>query len=382
MPPTTDPSGSSWPGPKRTGEPVSGRAGTGRRRVLLRDVAEASGVSLAQASGALSGRSDVSEATRERVRQTAERLGYQPSEHARRLGGRQRGPLRCAVVIAGPATSSLPEPQRYQVGWFSSSLLDGALIRAADLGMDVRILRLTQDEVAHAATLQALVARDGADAVILQGFAGVRPEHLQPLRDAGLPYALLNRHFDGHPVVDAAAADFGAAAADAVDRLVADGRRDLVLMVGAVASSVVGDYCEGWQTAVRRHRLVSRSRIVRVDHSDPHVTATAVRELLAPQRRPVSGLAVVDGAAAHQVLVEANARGIVVPEDLSVITFQSSVAPFTMPTLSAYDLKLGEVGAAAVDIVASQLGLVSGRRRRGVVRVAPSFLPGGSTLCS
>lgn len=351
-----------------------------RRRILLRDVAAAAGVSVAQASGALSGRPDVSEFTRQRVVETAERLGYQPSEHARRLGSRQRGPIRCAIVVAGPSTAALPPEDRYQMGWFSGSLLDGALIRAAELGIDIRIIRLAEDAMADTAAVRSLMARDGADGVILQGFGDIMPEQVEELTNTGLPFVLVNKHFDSDPPVDAAAADFGAAAEDALDRLVDEGRRDLALIVADVNSSVVRDYCQGWRVAGRRHRLGARARIIQLDHGSSDGRAAAIRELFDTIDPMPTGMAAADGATAHQLLLLAQTRGLVIPRDLSVITFQAPIAPFTSPTLAAYDLKLGEVGAAAIDIVVSRLGRESAAHPTGIVRVPPVYVPGESTL--
>jgi DNA-binding LacI/PurR family transcriptional regulator len=65
----------------------------------IRDVAQASGVSVATVSHALSGRGRVAPATRERVARIAERVGYTANPHAQRLvSGRSR---TLAIQIAG-----------------------------------------------------------------------------------------------------------------------------------------------------------------------------------------------------------------------------------------------------------------------------------------
>ncbi len=54
-------------------------------RVKIGDVAAAAGVSITTVSHALNGKGRLPEATRRRVREVAERLGYQPSALARGL---------------------------------------------------------------------------------------------------------------------------------------------------------------------------------------------------------------------------------------------------------------------------------------------------------
>src|SRR5436305_1797030 len=56
-----------------------------RRRVTIRDVADAAGVSISTVSHALSGRRPISTATKERVFAAAAELGYGADPHARAL---------------------------------------------------------------------------------------------------------------------------------------------------------------------------------------------------------------------------------------------------------------------------------------------------------
>ena len=78
-----------------------------RRPLTLRDVSEASGVSEMTVSRVLRGRGDVSEATRQRVLETAQRLGYVPNKIAGALAS-QRVNL-VAVIIPSLSNMVFPE---------------------------------------------------------------------------------------------------------------------------------------------------------------------------------------------------------------------------------------------------------------------------------
>jgi len=73
-----------------------------RKRVRLRDVARAAHVSVSTASSALSGTGRVAPDTRERVRRTAEALGYQPDQLARVVAKAERSELVAVVFDALP----------------------------------------------------------------------------------------------------------------------------------------------------------------------------------------------------------------------------------------------------------------------------------------
>ncbi|MDQ0615335.1 LacI family transcriptional regulator [Microbacterium sp. W4I4] len=354
---------------------VGDRAG---RRVRLQDVADAAGVSLAQASGALSGYRDVNEATRQRVRDVADRLGYAPSAHARLLGSRGRASTRCAIVMSG-ASDPASAVQSYRIGTFLSGMLDGALLRAAELGLDIRLIRVTDEEIATGSAFRTLLARDGADAVVVQTFTDLLPEHIEPLRKAGLPFVLLNRHFDGDPDVDAVVADVRAGITDAVSRLVSRGHHELRLVVGEQETSVVRDYCRGWEEATKKHGVSATSGILRYDHSDVSPRIARARELLPSEGSRPTAIVAVDDLAAYDLLRRAEELGLSIPGDLEIITFQSTIAPFTSPPMSAYDLHLEEMGAAAIDKVAAALGLGHSLKGGHLRYFAPAFLPRRST---
>ena len=78
-----------------------------RRPLTLRDVSEAAGVSEMTVSRVLRGRGDVSEATRAKVREAAERLGYVPNRIA---GGLASSRVNLVAVII-PSLSNMVFPE-------------------------------------------------------------------------------------------------------------------------------------------------------------------------------------------------------------------------------------------------------------------------------
>ncbi len=72
-----------------------------RRRPTMKDIAERAGVSPSAVSFALNDRDGVSPATRARIREVAEELGWQPNSAARALSGERSGCV--GLVLARPA---------------------------------------------------------------------------------------------------------------------------------------------------------------------------------------------------------------------------------------------------------------------------------------
>src|SRR4051812_37283881 len=77
------------------------RRGGHATRIGIRDVAAAAGVSITTVSDALNGKGRLPEATRQHVRETADRLGYRPSAAARTLRTGRSGLIGLMLTTYG-----------------------------------------------------------------------------------------------------------------------------------------------------------------------------------------------------------------------------------------------------------------------------------------
>ena len=93
------------------------------KRVTIYDIASELGISTATVNRALTGKNKVSEETRQRVFEAAQRMGFRPNTIARSLA---RRPMKLAVV----AFTSFPE--------FHNPLVNGARETAREL-MDFNV---------------------------------------------------------------------------------------------------------------------------------------------------------------------------------------------------------------------------------------------------
>jgi LacI family transcriptional regulator len=115
--------------PKRFGKTREPLTKEGFVAVTLRDIAEEVGVSITTVSRALAGYDDVAEATRQRVRATADALGYVPNVAARRLQKQRTDTLGFIIPTFGPRFS---DP-------FFSEFIAGIGNMAADYHLDLLV---------------------------------------------------------------------------------------------------------------------------------------------------------------------------------------------------------------------------------------------------
>jgi LacI family transcriptional regulator len=328
------------------------------RRTTLKDVAAAARVSAAVASRALAGHRSVALATRERVAYLAQEMGYRASARAVALRSGGHVSARCAVVTLGLST---PELSRSYYG----PVITGIAAQASIEGLDVHLLTLTGDAVAEGKRAEALariVAEDRAEGLILLTFVALTPGDVRRLDDAGVPYVLVNRHFDyeGTVNVSCVVSDWAGATRDAVERLTALGHRRLALISAESRNSTVRDHERGWHKGIAACDLDPQEQTILAlsseqGHSAEHLSVTLTRLLVGEVGVAPTGVICTNDLRAHAVLTAAQTAGIDVPVRLSVVSFDDMIAAYTSPPLCSYDPHIYELGVAAAALLGATL---------------------------
>lgn len=151
--------------------------------VTMADVADALGISKITVSRALSGHATVKPATREKVKEAAERLGYRMNVAARNLRLQRTQAIAVVIELTPQHNRSMMEP-------YPLSLLGGIMEELTRANFN---LVLTTVDLFH----KSPPAVDGA---ILLG-QGVHEDAVGLMKQAGLPFCVWGAsHGDGHPV--------------------------------------------------------------------------------------------------------------------------------------------------------------------------------------
>lgn len=103
------------------------------KRVTIKDIAHESGFSAMTVSYALRNNPKISAATRERVKEVAERLGYRPDPEISKLMRHLRDPRRTAFSHSLAFVNSWPDKEEYRKGYVGG-VFAGAHARAEALG--------------------------------------------------------------------------------------------------------------------------------------------------------------------------------------------------------------------------------------------------------
>jgi len=313
------------------------------RKVGIRDVAAAAGVSVTTVSHALNGKGRLPEETREHVRQVAETLAYRPSVAARNLGGGKTGLL--GLMISQPSGSSI----RFSDFAYFTQLMMAASTAAIKAGY---ALVLTPSN--HALGTSAGIPVDGA--IVVDPVAG--EQLVEDLRESRVPIITTGRILgdcEDNPWVDN---DHLAGAQSVLNHLARRGARRIALMTSPTVMSYTTDVESAYRTWCTEHGRKPLVTRVRADLTES-AGFTAARKLLRMAQPPDAIYATYDRLGVGALLA-ARAAGIAVPDDLllAVTATESRGAEPTRPSLTALSLHPDQIGERAAELL---IALVEGR---------------------
>jgi DNA-binding LacI/PurR family transcriptional regulator len=303
-------------------------------RIGIKEVAAAAGVSTTTVSHALSGKGRLPEATRVRVREIAEQLGYRPNVSARKLGGGASGLLALAV--------SQVEDLTFQLGDFEyfANLIRHVTTAALDRGYAVAI--------APAADAEGALHKIPADGAIV-----VDPvpddASIEYLHSQGVPIVTTGRLPDGEGDGYWVDNDHIAGVRSVLDHLHAVGARRIALVAPRSFASYIVDVRSGYAAWCAEHEVEELVGIA------PDVTETggfeASIELIERPDPPDAIYASLDRLAIG-VLLAASAKDVRVPEDLRVAACTDSVAAqAARPPLTTLSLNPERIGREAAGLL-------------------------------
>lgn len=296
------------------------------RRPTLEDVARAAGVSRALVSIVMRGAPGASEATRARVRDVADQLGYSPDVRARLLA---RASTRLLGVV-------------YRAGALHHADLLEPLYRAAELaGYELILSARTRHHDERKAVNALLGYR--ADAVLMLGPDLPEPD-LVRLAES-LPVVIVGRRMvrPAGPM-DTMRTDDEAGLALAVGHLVRLGHRDIVHLDGG-PGTMASDRRRGYRQAMARAGLKGQVRVLAgADTIDGGREAAEAIPALDPA--PTAVITYNDEAA-WGVMRTLSAHRIRVPDAISVVGYDGSplarMAPRELTTIHQDADALGQL---------------------------------------
>jgi LacI family transcriptional regulator len=315
-----------------------------RQEVTIKHVAAHAGVSLQTVSRVINNEPNVRPAMHEKVQAAIDQLGYVPSIAAQRMSG-----SRSYLIMAiNDRDRTIADWQAREGNDWVDQMLLGGMLKCAEHGyrMIFELVDTHNDHVQR--ELSATIAALRPDGVILTPPHSENPLITELLEERGIPFARIGSIVDG-PGIALTMDDEGSARL-ATDHLIALGHQRIGLIAGPEEYSLSNWRIDGWKKAMEAHGLETQGLCVRGDFSFESGLCTAVR--LLDQGSPPTAIIASNDQMALAVLDLAKERGLKIPNDLSLISFDNTpVVRFTQPQLTAIDQPIAATFARAVQLL-------------------------------
>ncbi|MFC4403629.1 catabolite control protein A [Gracilibacillus xinjiangensis] len=302
--------------------------------VTIYDVAREANVSMATVSRVVNGNPNVKPATRKKVLNTIERLGYRPNAVARGLASKKTTTV--GVII--PDISSI----------FFSELARGIDDIATMYKYNIILSNSDQNKEKELRLINTMFEKQ-VDGLIYMG-ASITEDHVQQLKTSPVPVALAAT-IDPSETIPSVNIDYEQAAYEATSFLITNGTKQPVYVTGVEDSAVSEKKYQGYVRAIEESNgSVNEEYVINVDFSYES-GIDAANQILEMNEPPKAIFAATDELALG-VIHGLQDKGVKVPEDIEVFGFDNTrLATMVRPTLTTVVQPMYDIGAVAMRLL-------------------------------
>ncbi|GAA0484525.1 catabolite control protein A [Salinibacillus aidingensis] len=302
--------------------------------VTIYDVAREANVSMATVSRVVNGNPNVKPATRTKVLNAIESLGYRPNAVARGLASKKTTTV--GVII--PDISSI----------FFAELARGIEDIATMYKYNIILSNSDQNKNKELHLINTMLGKQ-VDGIVFMG-GDITEDHIKEFQSAPVP-VVLAATIDPTNTVPSVNINYEQAAFEAISRLIENGNRSIGFVSGPLDTAMNNQKMEGYKRALQKGGLeVDEDLIFRGDYTyqSGHDGFTKLIE----QDKQPSAVFVASDEMALGVVHGAQDKGFKVPDDIEVVGFDNTrLATMVRPTLSTVIQPMYDIGAVSMRLL-------------------------------
>jgi LacI family transcriptional regulator, galactose operon repressor len=304
-------------------------------RVTIREIADLAGVSIATVSRVINDRDDVAEETRELVGRVIREHGYTANRSARGLSAGRTGMVGLLIPLVYPV--------------YFSAILAGAAEALYEQDMRLVLSPTQHVHEREVSLLERLMQGETDGALIV--LPEESSEELSIAQADGYSFVVVDPRQALDERIPSVSAAHMSGADQAMQHLLGLGHRRIAAITGPRGWKATEDRRRGYHAALAAAGILPDSELEVESEFEIAPGAEGAGALLDLRERPTAIFAFNDNIAIG-VLGAARARGLRVPEDLSVVGFDDiEHATIVSPSLTTVRQPLAEMGRTAVSLL-------------------------------
>ena len=310
--------------------------------VSIKDVANKAGVSISTVSKALNDKSSVSSSTIERIKQTAEEMGYVPNSRARVFATKETKQIVFVADI--PKDTAFYNPHIFEI-------IMGLQHSVSKSGYSLIVESVEKKEALE--YISSLYKKNMADALVVH--ASIITKRLESLIvKSNLPHLIIGQP-DYQSTLSWIDTDNTLSGAIAIRHLL---KKDYypVAFVGGKADDMISLHrFEGAERELKQNNLSFEEQYVLSTSSTIVSGMNAAKKILKMEKSPRSVLC-ANSVIAFGMMQELRNQNVRVPKDIAVMTFDRyPFSDFTEPRVTSVDMNMYEIGEEAGSILIKNL---------------------------
>ena len=310
--------------------------------VSIKDVANKAGVSISTVSKALNDKSSVSSSTIERIKQTAEEMGYVPNSRARVFATKETKQIVFVADI--PKDTAFYNPHIFEI-------IMGLQHSVSKSGYSLIVESVEKKEALE--YISSLYKKNMADALVVH--ASIITKSLESLIvKSNLPHLIIGQP-DYQSTLSWIDTDNTLSGAIAIRHLL---KKDYypVAFVGGKADDMISLHrFEGAERELKQNNLNFEDQYVLSSSSTIVSGMNAAKKILKMEKPPRSVLC-ANSVIAFGMMQELRNQNVKVPKDIAVMTFDRyPFSDFTEPRVTSVDMNMYEIGEEAGSILIKNL---------------------------
>ena len=305
----------------------------------IQDVARAAGVSASTVSRYLNGQLRVSPATEAKVLGAVSELGYVPNAQARNLARRRSGVIGFVVPeISNPYFGSIADH----------------VVEAVERHGRLVLLCSHRSQAVRQSSYIELLASGAIDGMLYLGSFRSNERLATAIAD-GLAVVVVDEPIAGLPPVHTVVMDDYAGGYQATSYLVALGHRRIAFVSGSAELGSVQERYRGYSDALRKAGIDPAVQVSHAGQFTEQFGMSVLPHLLGAAEPPTAAFVASDYIALG-VLSSAEAHGIGVPEDLSIVGFDDiRFSQYVRPRLTTIRSPVDRLAEVGVELLFERL---------------------------
>ncbi len=322
--------------------------------VKMLDIAVKLGVSVVTVSNALAGRDGVSEKMRRKICETAESMGYKPSntKSERKKLSTQKNSRSIGILTSERFVGAR--------GTFYWELTANISNRLSQLNI-CTVYECVSADSEKMGILPNMITDGRVDGIIVIG--QVHRSYIACLSRLSLPLLFVD-FYDNRYDIDSVISDSFNGSYAITDYLVERGHRKIGFFGTLNATSSINDRYLGYLKCIMENELEFRDDWIINDRDEQGVL---FEKIVFPDEMPTAFVCNCDETA-FRVISALKTKGVRIPEDISVVGYDNyTVSSICIPTITTVEVDLAKMAEASVGIMSKKLADPQYREGRRII---------------